>query len=75
MPRATKSDYDAVRLRAIARQSHDAGQTRRFLALAAIYEGAMHTEAAAIDGVTRLCCMGHQFAASCLIALIHGRRT
>ena len=52
MPIALRSDYDAGQLRAAARQSHDAGQTRRLLALAAIYDGATRTEAAAIGGVT-----------------------
>ena len=52
MPIALRSDYDAARLRAAARQSHDAGQTRRLLALASIYDGATRTEAAAIGGVT-----------------------
>jgi transposase len=46
------TDYDAARLRAVARSSKDAGQTRRLLALAAIYDGATRTEAAAIGGVT-----------------------
>ena len=51
LPVALRSDYDAARLRAAARQSHDAGQTRRLLALAAIYDRATRTEAAAIGGV------------------------
>jgi hypothetical protein len=33
-----RNDFDAARLRAIARQSKEAAQTRRLLALAAIYE-------------------------------------
>ncbi len=36
----------------VARQSRDAGQTRRSPALAAIYDGATRTEAAAIGDVT-----------------------
>ena len=52
MPIELSAEYDAARLRAAARQSHDAGQTRRLLALAAIYDGATRTEAAAIGGVT-----------------------
>ena len=52
MPVALRADYDAASLRAVARRSSDAGQTRRLLALAAIYEGATRTEAAAIGGVT-----------------------
>ena len=52
MPIPLRVDYDAAHLRAAARESKDAGQTRRLLALAAIYEGATRTEAAAIGGVT-----------------------
>ncbi len=52
MPIALRTDFDAVRLRVAARESKDAGQTRRVLALAAIYEGATRTEAARIGGVT-----------------------
>lgn len=49
---ALRSDFDATRLRAIARQSKDAAQTRRLLALAAIYDGATRTQAAELGGVT-----------------------
>jgi putative transposase len=52
MPIALRCDYDAAQLRAVARRSQDAGQTRRLLALAAIYDGATRTEAAAIGDVT-----------------------
>jgi len=52
MPIPLTTKYDAARLRAAARASKDAGQTRRLLALAAIYEGATRTEAATIGGVT-----------------------
>ena len=52
MPIALSTEYDAGLLRAAARRSRDAGQTRRLLALAAIYDGATRTEAAAIGGVT-----------------------
>ena len=45
-------DYDAASLRVAARMSKDAGQTRRLLALAAIYDGATRTEAAAMGNVT-----------------------
>ena len=34
-----REDYDAQHLRALAKASRDANQTRRLLALAAIYEG------------------------------------
>lgn len=37
---ALRRDYDAARLRTKARESRDAGQTRRLLALAAICDGA-----------------------------------
>ena len=52
MPIPLRADYDAAHLRAAARESKDAGQTRRLLALAAIYDGATRTEAATIGGVT-----------------------
>jgi hypothetical protein len=52
MPIPLRADFDAARLRAVARESRDAGQTRRLLALAAIYDGASRTEAAKIGGVT-----------------------
>ena len=52
MPIPLRADYDAARLRLAARESRDAGQTRRLLALAAIYDGATRSEAAAIGGVT-----------------------
>jgi len=52
MPIPLRADFDASRLRAAARESKDAGQTRRLLTLAAIYDGATRTEAAEIGGVT-----------------------
>ena len=52
MPIPLRTDYDAARLRLAARESEDAGQTRRLLALAAIYDDASRTEAAAVGGVT-----------------------
>jgi len=52
MPIPLRDDFDALRVRAAARQTKDAGQTRRLLALAALYDGASRTEAAAIGGVT-----------------------
>jgi transposase len=48
-----REDYDAQHLRALAKASRDANQTRRLLALAAIYNGASRDEAAAIGGVAR----------------------
>ena len=52
MPIPLRADFDAPRLRAIARGTKNAAQTRRLLALAAVYDGARRTEAAAIGGVT-----------------------
>jgi transposase len=52
MPIPLRSDFDAARLRGIARGSEDAKQVRRLLALAAVYDGASRTQAAAIGGVT-----------------------
>jgi transposase len=46
-----RGDYDAARLRALAKRSDDAGQTRRLLALAAIYDGGSRTAAAKLGGV------------------------
>ena len=47
-----RADFDATHLRAAVRQSKDAGQVRRLLALAAVYDGSTRTEAAKIGGVT-----------------------
>lgn len=47
-----RSDFDTVKVRAAARSSKDAGQTRRLLALAEIYDGASRTQAAQVGGVT-----------------------
>jgi transposase len=52
MPIPLRSDFDAQRLRLAARKTKHAGQARRLLALAAVYEGAKRTEAAKIGGVT-----------------------
>jgi hypothetical protein len=48
-----RDDYDARGLRALAKESRDANQTRRLLALAAIYDGSSRVEAAEIGGVGR----------------------
>src|SRR3954454_5383204 len=48
-----REDYGARKLRALARASRDADQTRRLLVLAAIYEGASRGAAAEIGGVQR----------------------
>jgi transposase len=52
MPIALRGDFDATSLRTAARGTKDAGQARRLLALAAIYDGATRTAAASIGGVT-----------------------
>jgi transposase len=46
-----REDYDAARLRGLAKRSSDAAQTRRLLALAAIYDGGSRTAAAKLGGV------------------------
>jgi transposase len=48
---ALRGDYDAARLRALAKAACDAGQSRRLLALAEIYEGGSRTKAARIGDV------------------------
>ena len=58
MPIPLRADFNAPRLRAIARGTKDAAQTRRLLALAAVYDGARRTEAAAIGGVTLCLLLG-----------------
>ena len=50
-PIPLRLDFDAMRLRSLAKKSKDGPQTRRLLALAAIYDGAMRTDAAKIGGV------------------------
>ena len=49
---ALRSDFNGVELRRLARRSKDAGQARRLLALAAIYDGGMRSEAARLGNVT-----------------------
>jgi transposase len=50
-PVVLRADYAAEDLRRLAKASRDAGQTRRLLALAAIYDGASRTAAARVGGV------------------------
>lgn len=50
---ALRGDFDAVRLRRLARRSDEPDQVRRLLALAAIYDGSSRADAAAVGGVTR----------------------
>ena len=52
MPIPLRGDFDAALVRAAAKASKDGAQTRRLLALAAIYEGASRTQAARLGGVT-----------------------
>lgn len=48
-----RRDFDANALRELARRCSDSRQTRRMLALAAVYEGLNRTEAARIGGMDR----------------------
>lgn len=47
-----RDDFDGKTLRRLARGSKDADQTRRLLALAAVYDGESRSTAAQIGGVT-----------------------
>lgn len=49
---AFRSDFTGAQLRALARQSKDASQARRLLALAVIYDGGARSEAAHLGDVT-----------------------
>lgn len=44
-------NFDAARLRGLAKKTKDGPQARRLLALAVIYDGATRTEAAKVGGV------------------------
>ena len=46
-----RDDYSGAELRALAKSSKDANQTRRLLCLAVIYEGGRRSDAAALGGV------------------------
>lgn len=48
-----RDDYDAASLRALARRSRDVRQTRRLLALAAVYDGMSRADAARVGGMDR----------------------
>jgi transposase len=52
MPGSIRTDFGASQLRLEARRSKDGAQTRQLLALAAICDGVLRTEAARIAGVT-----------------------
>ena len=47
-----RSDFDGARLRRLARQTRDADQARRLLALALIYDGGSRADAARLGSVT-----------------------
>jgi transposase len=49
---ALRSDFTGTELRALARQSKNASQARRLLALAVIYDGGARSEAAKFGDVT-----------------------
>jgi transposase len=51
MPVPLRRDFDAAKLRRLARDSKHANQARRLLALATIYAGGTRTQAAEIGGV------------------------
>lgn len=51
VPIPLRDDYDGLALRQLARVSDDAKQTRRLLALAAIYDGGSRSAAARLGGV------------------------
>jgi transposase len=46
-----RGDYTAAGLRELAKRSVDSGQTRRLLALAAIYDGASRSDGARMGGI------------------------
>ena len=50
-PIPLRADFDAAKLRHIAKHSRDPDQIRRLLALAAIYDGHARSEAARLAGV------------------------
>ena len=50
-PIPLRADFDAPTLRALAKRSRDPDQTRRLLALAAIYDGQSRSQAAQLAGV------------------------
>ena len=50
---ALRDDYDAVRVRRLAKAVRDPRQVRRLLALAAVYDGMSRTDAAKVGGMDR----------------------
>ena len=57
---ALRRDYDAQRLRGLAKRSHDSDQTRRLLALAEIYDGGSRGDAANISWKRKPFCRGRR---------------
>lgn len=50
---ALRDDYDAQKLRVLAKSKRDPRQVRRLLALAAVYDGMSRAEAAKVGGMDR----------------------
>ena len=48
-----RGDFDAAGVRCLAREADDADQTRRLLAIAAVYEGMSRADAARLAGMDR----------------------
>ena len=59
-----RDDYDAGSLRDLAKRSRDPRQIRRFLALAAVYDGMKRADAAKVGGMDRQTLRGAQRGAS-----------
>ena len=51
-PVPLRKDFDAAQLRALARETRDANQGRRLLALAEVYDGRSRSDAARVGDVT-----------------------
>lgn len=51
-PLRLRQDFDGAALRLLARQTKDANQARRLLALASIYDGGPRSDAARLGSVT-----------------------
>ena len=75
---ALRGEFDGPGLRRLAKAAKDAGQSRRLLALAEIYDGGARSDAARMSGVglqviepcrdcRRLLCLSHATIASSLI--------
>lgn len=51
-PIPLREDFDAAQLRVLARETRDANQSRRLLALAEVYDGRSRSDSARVGGVT-----------------------